>query len=138
MNVLVGIDGSNVSRDALDYALDRFSGEDITVAHVAVPELKWGGFYESMDTAAERGDAILERAEDLAGDHGVDVDTELLEGDPALALVDYAEDYDFDLVVVAHRGTTERRSDLLGSVAQEVAEKADTSVLVVRTKARAG
>lgn len=138
MHVLVGIDGSNVSRDALDYALDRYSGEDITVAHVAVPDLEWGGFYESMESAQERGDAILERAEELAGDHGVDVDTELLEGDPALALVDYAEDHDADLIVVAHRGTTQRRRDLLGSVAQEVVEKADISVLVVRPQAKAG
>ncbi|MBS1263523.1 MAG: Universal stress protein [Methanonatronarchaeales archaeon] len=137
MDILVAVDGSHVSEDALEFALDRFPDDDITVCHVAVPELEWGGFYESWETAAERGEAILEKARDLAGDHGLSVGTELLEGDASTAIVDFAEERDFDMAVVGHRGTTERRRALLGSVAEEVMEKAGSTVLVVRPGTKA-
>lgn len=140
MKILVTIDGSNVSQGAMEYALDNFAkGDDVTAVHVAVPELEWGGFYESSESAAERGDAILALAQELAEEHGAPIQTDLLEGedDPALAIVNYAKEKNFDMIVVGHRGTTERRRELIGSVAQEIVERADTSVLVVRPRAKA-
>jgi len=140
MKILIAFDGSHVSEDALDYALDTFGTEhDFTVAHVAVPELEWGGFYESQESASERGEAILERAREVAEDHDASVSTELLQGEPGTAITEFAEEKGFDTVVVGHRGTTERRRELLGSVAEEIVEGTGSGIasIVVRPKARA-
>lgn len=140
MKILVAVDGSHVSEDALEFALDKLgAGNEITVAHVAVPKLEWGGYYESWETAAERGEAILVEAEELAEDHGASIGTELLEGEAGTAIVELAEDKEFDAIVVGHRGTTERRRELLGSVAEEVFDEAGEgiTVIVVRPRTRA-
>lgn len=148
MRILVAVDGSHVSEDALEYALDNFGDSgSMTVAHVAVPELEWGGYYESWETAAGRGEAILESAEDLAEDHGVSISTELLEGDASDTILkgdasdtiaDYVDEKGFDTVIVGHRGTTAKRGELLGSFAQDVVGNVGpgATVIVVRPKAK--
>lgn len=141
MKVLIAFDGSHVSEDALEYALDSFGEEhEFTVAHVAVPDIEWGGYYESWETAAERGEAILERAEELAEEHGIDLRTELLEDESAAdALTILAAEKGFDTLVVGHRGTTERRRKVLGSVAEDVMDDSPpgTTVIVVRPSKKA-
>jgi nucleotide-binding universal stress UspA family protein len=64
---------------------------------------------------------------------GADVDTLVLEGDPARALAARTETGAFDLVVVGARGRHGLARFLLGSTSQKVLRHAAASVLVVRT-----
>lgn len=79
--------------------------------------------------AQQRLDA---RRETLAA-AGADVDTLVLEGDPARALTGRTEGGAFDLVVVGTKGRHGLGRFLLGSTSQKVVRHADTSVLLLRT-----
>ena len=63
---------------------------------------------------------------------GVEADPVLRGGDPATAIVDEADAFDADLVIVGTRGQGRVRSLLVGSVAAGVLDRAPCPVLVAR------
>jgi nucleotide-binding universal stress UspA family protein len=62
----------------------------------------------------------------------------LEQGDPAYKIVQAAEQGDFDLVVMGHRGLSPIKAFLLGSVSTRVVTHAPCSVLVVRPRLASG
>ena len=71
---------------------------------------------------------------DLAA-HGFVVETEVVTGQPARAIVEYAAAGHFDLIVMATHGRTGLSHALMGSVAERVVQKAPCAVLTVREMA---
>lgn len=149
MKLLVAVDGSSEAEDALAYATDiaDATGGSITVAYAVDPAVyDLGGsqpvsslsdaeqrlVIEDIEDAEERGLDVLEDAAELASDLGQDVETELLHGDPVVAITDYAEDAEFDTIYVGHRGRSERTERMLGSVAEGIVERTTLTVTVVR------
>jgi nucleotide-binding universal stress UspA family protein len=59
--------------------------------------------------------------------------TIVAEGDPALELVGYAEEGNYDLVVTGATGNSDVKHAVMGSVSLKVAWNAPCSVLVVRS-----
>lgn len=148
MHLLVAVDGSSESADALDRALEMADLADatITVVHAVNPDVyELGGMdpisgiadaddrllVQSLADAEERGDEILSTAVDRAATHGIEVDAELLYGPPENRIVEYAEQHDVDGIYVGHRGMSDRLEGLLGSVATSVTERASVPVTVV-------
>jgi nucleotide-binding universal stress UspA family protein len=78
--------------------------------------------------------ASLDAAKALADESGVEAEYELVEGDPAEAIVRFAESRDADLVVVGTRGRGGIAGSLLGSVSSEVVRASSRPVVVVREK----
>jgi nucleotide-binding universal stress UspA family protein len=72
-----------------------------------------------------------EMKEELAT-HGFIVDTAVITGPPARAIVDHAAAGHFDLIVMGTHGRTGLSHALLGSVAERVVQKAACPVLTVR------
>ncbi|MFD2044321.1 universal stress protein [Ornithinibacillus salinisoli] len=62
----------------------------------------------------------------------IDVDYEVLSGNPANELCDYAEKNQFDLIVIGNRGLSRMKKLVLGSVSNKVTNQANCSVLVVK------
>ncbi|MGM0397555.1 MAG: universal stress protein [Halobacteriota archaeon] len=148
MQYLVAVDGSEESVEALERAIEVAEpvGASITLVHAVNPDVyEIGGMepltgpgdaddrllVESVESAEERGAEILEEAMDVATDHGVDVDADLLYGPPAEQIVTYAADHDVDGIYIGHRGMSDRLEGLLGSVAKTVVERATVPVTVV-------
>lgn len=149
MKLLVGVDGSAESEKALAYALDIAEATDgsVTVAYAVDPDVYSAGgdrpvrglsdadqrlIIESVEDAEDRGIDLLVRAEAFAADRGDDVETELLYGDPVVALAEYASESGFEGIVLGHRGLSERSERVLGSVAKGVLGSATAPVTVVR------
>lgn len=133
--ILVGVDGSEQSTEALVYALERFPDAEITAVSVVNPVDASAGTYptESLFEAhRERAEGYLDDAADLAADRDREIDTEVLVGRPAREIVAYAEAADVDQVVVGSRGRTGLSRMLLGSVAESVVRRAPAPVTVVR------
>ena len=65
---------------------------------------------------------------------GLNVETAVREGDPRSVIVDQAEEWSADLIVMGSQGYTGLKRLLLGSVAQHVVSHAPCSVEVVRNK----
>jgi nucleotide-binding universal stress UspA family protein len=60
------------------------------------------------------------------------IDTQVLEGHPAEALIDYADSHNPDLIVMGAKGLRATLGILLGGIAQQVVEYAHWPILVVR------
>ena len=63
---------------------------------------------------------------------GVPYEREIAGGDPAHTIVDIAERYRCDLIIMGARGTSALRSALLGSVSNEVLHAAHIPVMIVK------
>ena len=128
MHILVAVDGSAESQNALRNALEREETMDhaVTAVHVVDSE-------DPVDIGKELLQEVVDRA--VADDHALD--TDLLAGDPVEELVDYAEDNDVDVIYVGHRGSSNEDQSLpgdhrgpIGSVARGLIERTQIPVSV--------
>ena len=87
-------------------------------------ELQWA------DNSAARVTSMLEQLESDFAREGIACETRADEGDPAEVLVRLADACGADLLVLGNKGIKRR---VLGSVPKTVTQKADCSVLVVKT-----
>lgn len=142
--ILVGIDGSEYARAALDSAIGfaKVFGSELLIVTAftgypdptaptadAPPPL-----YMSPE-AQERVSTVLRRAKERAEIKGVEaVETKLLltADNPGTALVKAAEEESASLIVVGSRGLTGIKRVLLGSVASYVSEYAGCDVHIAR------
>lgn len=148
MKFLVAVDGSDPSARALDHAVEvaEAAGASVAVVHAVAPEVHAeqvegpvtdrstveGAFVaEALADAEERGERVLARMAGRADGATVEVTTELLYGDPVVAVADHAEEAGFDGVFVGHRGVGERYEALLGSVAKGLVGRSSVPVTVV-------
>lgn len=125
LRVLVGVDGSRASLAALDLAVELLG--PYAKALVAVEVVGY-------DAADYRGDPSITAARSRLGtvaerSGGRVTECDIISGPPAQALVNYAGEQDFDLIVVgAHGRGLSRR--LLGNVARELVRQHTVPVLV--------
>jgi nucleotide-binding universal stress UspA family protein len=139
--IVVGVDGSKSSRDALAWALAESRSRDGQVRVVGawrvdtmiyaapyMPPIE-GGISQSFERAAEM--AIAESLEAM-GDaaEGVDVEQKIVEGAAAHILIQQAENA--ELLVVGSRGHGGFAGLLLGSVSEQCARHAPCPVVIVR------
>lgn len=140
MKILLPVDGSEVSLKAVRVALamkNQGLVAELVLANVQEP----ANLYEMMTApdpdVLERvsqaaGVDILAPAEALLKAAGVDYEREVAGGDPAHTIVDIAERYRCELIVMGARGTSALRSALLGSVSNEVLHAASVPVMIVK------
>jgi nucleotide-binding universal stress UspA family protein len=126
-NILLAIDGSQHALAACHMLCDLPLPAESTVHVISV--------LIPRNTAEQYPilEAILSQTKDMLEEKGRAVTTELLSGYPGDVLVDYAEQHPLDLIVLGARGLRGTLGILLGGVAQQIVERADTPVLVVRT-----
>jgi nucleotide-binding universal stress UspA family protein len=125
--VVVGVDGSASSMDAVDVAAEEATGRAVPLVIVHVTNDEPG------ERAAPPGVDVLEAAESRAyADHpSTSVRAELAVGEPADMLVARSVGAGACMLVVGHR-RTDPREPSAGSVAQSVATSSTVPVLVHR------
>jgi nucleotide-binding universal stress UspA family protein len=142
-HVLVPLDGSPLSEDALAYALSVFESP-VTVLNVVTPldaGMSEGGVLEPSDERLEparrRTDRLIEQATTRATAEDRDVDTAVEAGDPAETILSYVDRHDIDHIVIGGHGgdPTGLVERLLGTVATTVVAEAPITVTVVRDRA---
>jgi universal stress protein A len=136
--ILVATDFSDASTLALEYArvlASRF-GAGIRVLHVVETPLPLGSeFYvPEVMTVAERAvhEAQQQLARTMAQVSGDDVIGQVLVGNAARKIVEYATDHDIDLIVMGTHGRAALAHLFMGSVAERVVRTAPCPVLTVR------
>jgi len=134
--VVVGIDGSEASKDALRWATRYARTVGATVRAVTVWHFP-GGFgwapvpaISEMDLEADARAALKETIEQVGRTEGpVTIQTQVVEGPPALMLLRAAADA--DLLVVGSRGHGAFAGMLLGSVSEHCVHHATCPVVVI-------
>lgn len=139
MRYIVATDGSEASQEAVRYAAVHADAFDATLEVVTVltpePELAEGEIIlPATDAAIDAGRETVAAAEALATDAagGIEITTELLTGRPADAITEHAAETGADAIFLGHRGLSEKRERVVGSVAKSVLDRADVPVTVVR------
>jgi nucleotide-binding universal stress UspA family protein len=136
-SLIVGVDGSDGSRAAVDEAIDLAGdlGAALTFVFVRKPPARWLGdpYYQRALTGdmVDARRAVAEAVE-KATTAGIEADAEILEGDPANELVSIADNRDADLIVVGSRGHGALAGAVLGSVSQSVSQHANRTVVVAK------
>jgi nucleotide-binding universal stress UspA family protein len=131
-NMLVCVDGSENAIKALNYGarLAEKMSSNITLLHVQERRL----YESSRKTAEELGEKILSKALDAVGKRELKVGRKLEFGVPSDVIVEVAERGNHDLIVLGSRGLGTVKRFLLGSVSDDVCDKAKCSVLIVPAK----
>lgn len=138
MNILVPVDGSEPSMAALEYASTKHPEAIITVLYVSniasgQNRLMMGGsFSQWKQTEERRAEELLETAREKAAGFDVDIESVHEYGDPIRYIVGYAEEHDFDLVVIGNHGRDGVSRLALGSVAERIVRRASMPVVVVK------
>jgi len=138
-HVLIPFDGSPAATNAIDYAQEQFSDASLTLLYVMDPMMDYSrrrsfpGYREEDEFTNERekGEALLETGR-RAVSEDVPVETKLVAGEPARAILSFVDDNDVDQIVLGSHGRTGVARFLLGSVAETVVRRAAIPVTVVR------
>ncbi|TYL39565.1 universal stress protein [Natronococcus pandeyae] len=129
--LLVPVDDSEPARAALEYALERFPEDGITVVH-AVDDLEAG--YGGRPPAVAGEDSypdIFDDVDRIADEYDRRIETQIIEGQPAGAILEYVDEEGIDGIVMGSEGRSGVSRMLLGSVAEQVARRSPVPVTVV-------
>lgn len=138
--IVIATDGSSGARDALEqgYGLAADLDADVSVVYVRHAPSGFLGapYYQDVVTdEAQHARGVIADAKLYATHYEVEPDYEVLEGDPAEAILDFAQARDADFIVVGSRGLGRVAGALLGSVSKEIVQRADRPVLVAKAPA---
>jgi nucleotide-binding universal stress UspA family protein len=129
--IVVGVDGSESSRQALAWAgkqAARSGAALVALTAWEVPTIYGWPTYEDVDLEKQSRDRLEETVKETLGSRSVEL--RVRRGHPAGALVEASKDA--SLLVVGQRGHGEFRDLLLGSTSQTCVHHAHCPVVVVR------
>jgi len=122
MKTVLGIGGSDDSIRALEHTLDRVekTGDELVVAVVENPDTK------------KDPERIVDHVRERVEAHEADADVVRLEGHPGSALVEYAEDGEFDEIVLGGGERSAMGKIQMGHIAEFVLLNSHVTVKLVR------
>jgi nucleotide-binding universal stress UspA family protein len=152
MKILLAVDGSSCSDAAVDEVARRpwpagSSVKVLTAFELPTPPTPeaWAlpiNYFQEMDIALRKqAEDIIDRAlQKLKArvDKSISIDAVLLPGPPRTVILEEAESWDADLIVLGSHGYRAWERFLLGSVSQAVVSHAKCSVEVVRCSTQTG
>jgi nucleotide-binding universal stress UspA family protein len=146
MKILLAIDGSAPSQMAIDEVAHRPWPSTSTLRILSVIRpftppateivLAAATFEEIRQRQAEDAEQLTRQAAKRITARELSVETAVREGDPRTAIVDDADEWQADLIVVGSHGRTGLTRLVMGSVAQAVVAHAHCSVEVVKRRTK--
>ena len=137
-DILLPVDGSADSAEALHHAGELAHWADATVQVLYVADTARDSVTvvdgETVDALVQKGEDVVEEATETLETLGVACDGDVVQGNPAPTVVEYAQRYDQDLVVMQTRGHEGVMRYLTGSVSEKVVRLSSLPVLTVRTR----
>ncbi len=143
-NILVALDGSEVSQRALREAVDqariwKAKLQAVYIVSTALlnelstdPTFRVDNTYEIERILQKEGEEVLESAKKYCAENGITIITHMKYGDPGIEIISLTEQEKCDLIVVASHGKSDLDRLLLGSVSSFVVTHNKGMTLVVR------
>jgi nucleotide-binding universal stress UspA family protein len=137
-HILLAVDGSehglHAARVAAELARAMKSERiRIVVCFDRIPSyLGDPNLQQAIDQRMSQANEILQQAVDVVGKVPAEVHTELIEGDPAEAIIEVAKTRNSSVIVMGSRGLGRLAGLVLGSTSQKVVSHAPCPVLIVR------
>ncbi|MFC7063461.1 universal stress protein [Halobacillus seohaensis] len=137
-NILLATDGSEHSNRAIDQTLKMVSPykDEVHIELIYAVDgekskkdvLKHG---DSHTATAKRKEKFLDTVQIIEGE-GVKSDITILHGEPAESLIKYANEGNYDCVVIGSRGRNKFQTLILGSVSHKLLKYVTKPVIVVK------
>jgi nucleotide-binding universal stress UspA family protein len=135
-DILLPFDGSDGAAEALHHAAEIAHWADATIHVLFVADTRRDSVTvvetEVVDSLVQEGEDIVEEAEKTLTTLGVDYDSDVVQGYPAPTIVEYAEQYEYDVIVMPTHGREGVSRYLLGSVTEKVVRLSSIPVLTAR------
>jgi nucleotide-binding universal stress UspA family protein len=139
-NILVALDGSEVSQRALTRAADEAKLWNANLHAIYVVEtglfssLPLDNTVEIMYSVLEKeGNEVLERAKKYGTDRSITIFTHMKQGHAGSEIIALAEQEKVDLIMVGSHGKSNTDRLLIGSVSTFVVTHSTASTMVVRS-----
>lgn len=144
--ILVPVDGSEHANKAIAFAGENAKVDDALVhllhviKHSDLPKgldefIRSEGLHDTPSTVyfTALGDRIVELGIDEAKKAGIkNVESSIVEGDPAESIIEYGRVHDYDMIVIGSRGLGNIKGLLLGSVSTKVCHSTDRTCVTVK------
>ena len=136
--ILLAVDGSDHAMRAVKVASNmahcvKAVELRIVVAYDPIPPyLGEPNLQVAIDARLDDAQAVLQKAVAEIGDVPCEIHTELIEGNPAEAILEVAKTRESEVIVMGSRGLGRLAGLLLGSTSQKVVSHAPCPVLIVR------
>lgn len=130
-HVLVPIDGSEHSYAGLEYCFASFPDTSLTALYVVDPASDHHVSVGESEPPEQRGERLLERASELADDHGQELRTEIRTGTPHTEILSVVADEAIDHVVMGSHGESPITWPFLGRVSEAVVRRCPVPTTVV-------
>jgi len=151
MKILLATDGSDYSKAAVNSVAERAWPQGSEVKIISAMEIPYAptteawvlpsGYYSELERVArEQAEAAVKGAVERIGSgkaSGLEIITKIINGSAGEVILDEAEKWDADLIVLGSHGYNGWQRFLLGSVSHAVATHAHCSVEIVRQKPNA-
>jgi nucleotide-binding universal stress UspA family protein len=135
-DILLPFDGSDGAAEALYHAAEIAHWADATIHVLFVADTARDSVTvvesQVVDALVQEGEGMVKEAEKTLQTLGADYESDVVQGNPAPTIVEYAERYDHDLVVMPTHGREGVSRYLLGSVTEKVVRLCSVPVLTVR------
>jgi nucleotide-binding universal stress UspA family protein len=135
-DILLPYDGSEGAAEVLHHASEIAHWADATIHVLYVADTTRDSVTviegHAVDALVREGEDIVEEAAKTLDTLGVPYSTDVVQGNPAPGIVEYAERYDQDLVVMPTHGRKGISRYLIGSVSEKVVRLSSVPVLTVR------
>lgn len=140
MKILLPIDGSPLSLDALHHAV-HLVREGLRASCVLANVQEPSSLYEMVVVhdpvalrrmSSEAGEHLLAEADRLLTQADIDHEMEVASGEPANTLIELIDNYRCDAVIMGARGMGESAA-AIGSVAHELLRHSPVPVMIVRS-----
>ncbi len=137
MTIIIGYDGSEGAKGAIEFAGEYFSGRDaiVVTAFEDWPPAVQGDAVQVDDAARAKAEATAEEGAALARETGIKAEPHTVyAADKAWqSIISVADELDAGLIVVGSHGFNGLRPLVLGSVSHQLAHHAHQPVLAVPT-----
>jgi len=135
--ILLAVDGSEHALHAAKVAaeLTRCMKSElrIVIAYDPIPPyLGEPNLQSAISARLNESQEILQKSLDAVGNVSAEIHTELIEGNPAEAIIEVATTRKSDVIVMGSRGLGRLAGLVLGSTSQKVVSHAPCPVLIVR------
>ncbi|NLY09653.1 MAG: universal stress protein [Tissierellia bacterium] len=137
--ILVPIDGSEVSLRAVEFAKSMFQLQDKTITIFSVIPNSVNYYITNAELLDQISEASSSKTEELLqnivkGFEGLPgrVNYHYTMGDPAAEIIRFAEDNDYDIIVMGSRGLGSISKTILGSVSTKVLHRSKHTVVIVK------
>jgi nucleotide-binding universal stress UspA family protein len=135
-SILLPVDGSEHTAKIVQHAAELAQWTEAKIQVVFVADTTRDSLTvvdgDVVDALEREGKPIVSDVASELDSLGVEHGTDIVQGSPAPTIVDYAERYDYDLIVLPTHGRTGISRYLLGSVTEKVVRLSDVPVLTAR------